>query len=651
MSIDRNRLEQEALRLLQRGQNEGALDRYLTLLRDKPRDLRVRQQVADLYLKVGQKNKAEQHLREIARFHKNSGKKRAAIGVYKQILRIKPDDMALYGDLGECYEAAGFPKEARQAFEKVVSALAKYNPDKAVPYQQRLIALQPGNLPVQVKLAELYEQSNWAEKAQAEWRRLAGEARRYGKLDDRARFLMKSLSVREDLDIATEAAEAQVDVGEFDAALPLLQTVTASRPEDPAALSLLARTLTGLGAKDKARQVWLVVAQLHGAAGRAPERAGALVAALEAGADDPALKSEVATAKLLADQIALRLTDQSWAEPGDNAAGEVVVRAEVFLAYGFADRALETLLAASAHHGDTAVQAALVEAYAATGDTEQALARLRSIVARGEDQRTHLHTRTLVLSGREGELGSSAPEPELLDDDELLDDELLDDELLDDEATDPGPAEEAPAADDELLDDELLDDELVDDEPTVDPPGATEAEDDDDGLRALFGDAPEPDSESVSGTQDDGLADLFGSALSEPAPVAAAPSVREVPLAPTAGTGPLADAEALLRVGAFDAAQAIASSGASLVHTLLQAQILRARGDWSGALALLREGVADAPEDDAGYLPGIVEMAELNAGTGKSRAARRLLDEAEDIDPSHQAARVAIIRRGLKLLG
>jgi predicted Zn-dependent protease len=107
---------------------------------------------------------------------------------------------------------------------------------------------------------------------------------------------MKSLAVREDFDIATEAAEAQVDVGEFDAALPLLQTVSASRPEDPTALSLLARTLAGLGAKDKARQVWLVVAQLHGAAGRAPERAEALAAALEAGADDPALKSEVATA-------------------------------------------------------------------------------------------------------------------------------------------------------------------------------------------------------------------------------------------------------------------------------------------------------------------------------------------------------------------
>ncbi len=663
MSIDRNRLEQEALRLLQRGQSEQALDRYLTLLRDKPRDLRVRQQVADLYLKLGQKSKADQHLREIARFHKNSGKPRAAIGVYKQILRIKPDDMALYGDLGECYERAGFPKEAQQSFERVVGALAKYNPDKAVPYQQKLIALQPGNLPVQVKLAELFEAANWAEKAQSEWRRLAREARRHGKLDDRARFLMKSLAVRENHEIALDAAEAWVDIGDWETALPLLQKATAENAEDARALTLLAKTLTGLGAKDKARQVWLVVARLHLASGEATLRAEALAAALDAGADDPALKAEVAKANLQAERTALRLTDCAWAEPGDNDAGDLVVRVGVYTTYGFPEKALEALNAARSLHKELAVMASLVETHAACGDTDSALAVLRSIPARTEGMRSDLHIREMVLEGRPEDIDKSAPDSDaLLDEDELLDDELLDDELLDDEATDPGPAPEPVAAEpdfDDELDDELLDDELLDDEPTAEPAPPPPAPEpavaaDDDGFGALFGDGfgePDPEPES-NDDDDDGLASLFGGALEDepapaPAPVAAAPVL---PSAAVVQTGPLADAEALLLVCAYDEAEAVAGSGTSLFHGLMRARIARARGDLSGALTLLRAEVGEAPEDDPAYLPALLEMAELNAGTGKSRAARRLLDEAEDIDPTFQAARLAMIRRGLALL-
>ncbi|HCH64958.1 MAG TPA: hypothetical protein DFR83_19285, partial [Deltaproteobacteria bacterium] len=459
MAIDRNRLEQEALRLLQKGQLERALERYLTLLKDKPRDLRVRQQVADLYSKVGQKGKAEQHLREIAKFHKNSGKARAAIGVYKQILRLKPDDLSLHGDLGDCYQKAGFAKEARQSYVKVVDSLSKYNPDKAVPYQEKLIALQPGNLPVQVRLAELFEASNWAERAQQEWRRLAKEARRHGKLDDRARFLMKSIAARDSVEISLEAAEAWVDLGDWETALPLLQKVTSAQAENPKGLHLLAKTLTGMGAKQKACQVWLIVARLHQASGDAVARAEALKAAVEAGANDPALASEIAKADLAAERMAMRLTDRDWATPGNDAAGDLAVQAEVFRAYGFADKALEALRTDKSLATNLAVQAVLVETLVTSGDTEAALAALEAITGSSDDVRQDCRIRGLVLTGRLGDYDPSEEDidvdaDELIEDDELLDDELLDDELLDDEDE---AADDESTSDSDHLDDDLDD--------------------------------------------------------------------------------------------------------------------------------------------------------------------------------------------------
>ena len=84
---------------------------------------------------------------------------------------------------------------------------------------------------------------------------------------------------------------------------------------------------------------------------------------------------------------------------------------------------------------------------------------------------------------------------------------------------------------------------------------------------------------------------------------------------------------------------------------MVRARVRRARTDLTGAVALLREAVGEAAETDPAYLPAILELAELNAATGKLRAARRLLDEIEDIDASFEAAAVQRCRRGIELLG
>ena len=66
MAVDRNRLEQEAMRFLQKGQTDKAIAHYEKLLRLDPRDRRIRQKLAELYLKVGRTSEAERFFREIA---------------------------------------------------------------------------------------------------------------------------------------------------------------------------------------------------------------------------------------------------------------------------------------------------------------------------------------------------------------------------------------------------------------------------------------------------------------------------------------------------------------------------------------------------------------------------------------------------------
>ncbi len=236
-------------------------------------------------------------------------------------------------------------------------------------------------------------------------------------------------------------------------------------------------------------------------------------------------------------------------------------------------------------------------------------------------------------------------------DDGLIDD--MDDDLIDDmdagpvgddfdDRTDPG-AGDGDAAD--MDEDPLLDDE----EEYTDPGRASFGA----GLGgALGGDSPGlPDFSDVfsSGSADFGSGageDAF-SFLDEPGAGAtrAAPPSDAPPL-----VGDLADAYALFVVADLDGAAALAGGVDGLGAALLRARILRARGDLSGATSLLGDAVGDAAETDPDYLPGILEMAALNAATGKLRAGLRLLDEISDIDPDWRPDAVACCRRGIELL-
>lgn len=708
MSIDRNRLEQEAVKFLQRGKTDQAIQRYQTLVRDDPRDRRIRQKLAELYLQTGQNSQAEQHFRQLVKSFRRAGQEKRAIPLLRQLVKIKPDDAELQVELGDLQLATGFPDQARRTYEAVVERLERHHPTDAVPVVQKLIKLAPGELPVQIKLAEMYEAANWSQKACDEWYTLGKEARRLGRDDDRARFFELALNLRPDtLPILQDAAEARLALGEPQLALPHLQAAYQLDQEGARTLELLARTLEELGQGAKARPIWLAAAQAHQTAGDALARLEALRRALALG-EDATLRAEVGEADQAAERFRLRLTDCDWAQPAPGSEEKAVYRAQIQGRYGFVKKAATTL------EGKTSVAArvALAEIYAACGDAEGAAAILAELEAPSAEAAEHIELRRSVLEGREPELVAPAAHDELVDDtmeeDDLIDD-FDDDDLIDDmdeddafdDATDPGAADSAPAAagpDHEADGDAAFAAGDYDRALTAyrkglmaDPASET--------LLMKLGEVmqaktappapapapalPEPDFGAVFGASDPAPAaaaddafsfldepsapadDLgFGSALGlgapAPAPSLAPPSpappssASPAAVSPGAGAvglgGDLSDAEALLCVGAFDRAEAAARAVGGLAGELVVARTIRARGDLSTATSRLRAAVGEAAETDPAYLPSILELAQLNAATGKTRAARRLLDEIEDIDESFAPALVARARRGIALL-
>lgn len=670
MGIDRNRLEQEAVKLLQRGKTDQALQRYQTLVRDDPRDRRIRQKLAELYLQTGQNSQAEQHFRQLVKSFRRAGQEKRAMPLLRQLVKLKPEDAELQVDLGDLQIATGFPEQAKKTYEAVVERLERHHPDEAVPVVEKLIKLSPGSLPVQIKLAELFEASNWSQRACDEWHRLGREARRLGRTDDRSRFLEYALRLRpETLPILQEAAEARLALGEFENALGHLQAAYALDSSDPITLGLLARTLEALEQPVKARPIWLAAAAAHGAAGDALARLGALRKALEI-EEDATLRAEVGEADQAAARFRLRLTDCSWAQPAAGAEEKLVYKATVQGRYGFVGRARKTL----AERGSVAAKVALAEIIAASGDAEGALAVLADLSVESTEAQRDLELRRSVLEGREPDAEGSPVADEGMDDDELIDD-FDDDDLIDDldedeeeddldDATDPGtPAPALAAADHEADGDAAFEQGAWDDALAAYRRGLMENPSSESLLMKLGevmkskltpSPAPIPteptfDSSFASQGFGDSGEDAF-SFLDDPAapggpPVALQPS----PGPPDLGAG-LGDAQALVAVGALDRAEMAVSGDESLGASVVRARVLRARADIPSATRLLRNAVGDASEDDAAYLPALLELAQLNAANGKVRAAKRLLDEVEDINPSYEATLVGRVRRGVSLL-
>lgn len=687
MAVDRNRLEQEAMRFLQKGQTEKAIAHYQKILRIDTRDRRIRQKLAELYLAAGRHSDAERYFRDIANHLVGAGQERAAIAVVKQLVKLRPDEAELQELLGDCYQASGFPLDAKAAYKTAVG-MYRPRPDLAVKVLDKLIRLEPGELPLKIQMAEILEKANWMDRARDQWLVLAAEAVRLGRPDERARFLEQALRLRTRLDTTLDAAEARLAMGDARAALTHLQAAYALDTTVARTLMLLGRALEDLGQPAKARPIWKRAVSLL-EDGLDPESlAHAIRRALACGAKDPELSARLEEADRRVEAQRLRLHTQDWAGPVDATLDREVVRAEVQVRYGFPDRALETLDALGKDEASRlpaqVLRAEILVELGRVDDAVHVLRGLRLPNAEAEAQRT---VRLQVLSGAAAG-GDQAPEDEEVLDDDLLDDELLDDELDDDELSEGSHEEEdlpedeteppndagqtadttvRAAAAQELAESgqveaaiaawrEILADHPSNDQALLriaelmsgvyDPPEAAEP--------ASKTPEPEPDFGSLmrhGGTfaeidpaeEDDEFDFGFGGSL-PPSPPTPSPVA-----APSTDEG-LDDVDALLLVDAGEAAAARLGGRDDLEAEIRRARCRQLAGDGRAALRALRDALDDAGEADPAYGRGLFAAAVLAAGVGRTRAAQRLVDEIRDLDLGAGLPELSRLERALELL-
>lgn len=696
--MDRNRLEQEALLQLNRGKPEGALKAYTEILKLEPKDRRVRQKVGELYLKLGRTADAEKHLKEVADGLAKEGNPRAAIPIYKQLLGIRKDDPALLLDLAECYYATDYINEARPLYEQVQKAYTdQQRPLDAAAAARRLAAIHAGEPMYQLKLAELLESGGNGAEAFRIYQGVVAEYRRRGRMEDMGRVAGQALRIRpDDLGLLLDAAAAWVEAGDHKRALQHLQTAFNADPKEPRTLDLLGRALEGVGQIEKAWKVLLELARVAADRAEIQQEVDALRRAVRLVPQDVDLRRRLTDAELRLSRLEHRVTLLHLAQPDSEDLLRPTVQSEVYVRYGFPDRAEKVLLQALDTAPDAlCLIAAMAEVQVALNRPMEALRWLERLVPRAGEEAGAVLDRIAALRGtprgdaRKPEPAPTAPTsavsaaprstsssrsvpppervftaprsvppPEIPRYTPPADLGPIDIEasLIDDVADPPAapPVVRAPAAPPPVApvapasviaprrseSPEERGDRLF---AAGDAEGALQAwrlalADDpfNDALLDKIRKVRPPEEPTISGFTDD-----FTSMMDdEPIPELEAIPMEEV-------TDPLAEARSLIELGMYQDALPLVQEDTSLEGRILLAMSLRGLGDVATSLEILRMAINKASMEDPSYPDALFELAGIYIATGQHRSAKQLLAELEEEHPYYREKEVQNRMRAL----
>ena len=173
-----------AERHIQQGRLGNAIAEYQKILKHDARDITVLNTVGDLYARLNKAAEATECFREVAETYAGSGFTVKAIAVYKKLSKLNPGDLEYVLKLGELYRQQGLHNDARSQYMQAADSLMRSgNMDEGTQLYEKILELDPENLSLQTKLAELYLRLSRNAQAGDLLLRLAENSLRRGLLD------------------------------------------------------------------------------------------------------------------------------------------------------------------------------------------------------------------------------------------------------------------------------------------------------------------------------------------------------------------------------------------------------------------------------------------------------------------------------------
>ena len=145
-----------AEKFVQQGKLQNAIAEYEKILKSDAKDLTVANTVGDLYARLGDHAKAVECFKTVGDAYAAQGFTVKGIAMYKKITKLQPSlDGSL--KLAELYTQQGLFNDARAQYLQVAEDFMKNGDfDQAVRLFQKVLEMDPENVPMRVRLAETY---------------------------------------------------------------------------------------------------------------------------------------------------------------------------------------------------------------------------------------------------------------------------------------------------------------------------------------------------------------------------------------------------------------------------------------------------------------------------------------------------------------
>ena len=146
-----------AEKFVQQGKLHNAITEYEKVVEKEPKDLTVLNTIGDLYARLGQNEKAGEFFKRVGDSYATDGFTVKAIAMYKKLTKLNLPGSNVVQRLAELYTQQGLYNDARQQYLLLADQSIKSNDlNGAAKIFQKMLEIDPDNVSLQSKLADLY---------------------------------------------------------------------------------------------------------------------------------------------------------------------------------------------------------------------------------------------------------------------------------------------------------------------------------------------------------------------------------------------------------------------------------------------------------------------------------------------------------------
>ncbi len=222
----------------------GRLDRaillYRQILDENPKDWNTINKIGDLYAKMNRYQEASSEYAKVADFYAKDGFLLKAIAIWKKINKLDASALDPYLNLADLYSKQGLAMEAKSQYQIVVDEYVKRGKTRdAGDVLRKMAEIDPSDLKIRSKLADLYTREGNTGKAIEEHVAIAEELSRKGHPAEALQVLEKGLKIdASSTRLRGELARAYVLQKNFDKAAHYLPDVLRGNTDVPSLVQL-----------------------------------------------------------------------------------------------------------------------------------------------------------------------------------------------------------------------------------------------------------------------------------------------------------------------------------------------------------------------------------------------------------------------------